>query len=73
MELILSSVRETMGEVAVLRHETNWKLVAIYVLGSITLAVLTYFVGYYQGVLHGNISVNLDSGYLKQLIMSVCK
>ena len=69
---ILSSVRETMGEVAVLRHETNWKLVAVYVLGSVTLAVLTYFVGYYQATLHGGLVVSLDDNLLKSIFEKAC-
>ncbi len=70
---ILSGVQETMGEVANMNHETNWKLVALYVLGSITLAVLAYLVGYYQASLSGGVNLSADKSTLKQIFQEACK
>ena len=69
---VLSGVRETLGEVAAMHHQTNWKLVLLYFIGTMTFGVVTFFLGYYMGTLSGGLTMNVDEAHLKDIINHAC-
>ncbi len=69
---ILSGVRETLGEVAAMHHQTNWKLVLLYFVGTMTFGVVTFFLGYYIATLGGGYEVSLSNQDLKTIFQQAC-
>ena len=70
---IVSGIHETMGEVAKLGQDTNWKLVLIFLAVLIMMSVLSYFVGFYQGSIGNGLAISVSDQNLKSIFEKACK
>lgn len=64
----LSATEDAVRDLSRLSRETNWKLVAVFLLSAIAFGVLSFFLGYYVGTAN-NIEVSIDSQEIADIII----
>lgn len=57
---ILTETQDALRDISRLSHETNWKLVAVFLVVAVVLGVLCFFLGYYAGMVN-NFNVVIDA------------